>query len=328
MRYAFILNPAAQNGRAARHREALEAVLHAEGLAFTLTETAEPGHAVHIAREAARVADAVVAIGGDGTIHEVARGISGTEAVMGVLPLGTGNDFAHAVGMPDDLREAVRALRAAEPKAVDLGRVRWRERGPDGAETEREVLFANCLGIGFDALAALSARRYKVLGSGRTAYLAGVFETLWTWRQPQVEVVVSTDVEAEGAAVPFGIPEGEGERLHAGRFFLIEVGNGFSIGGGFLLTPEAVVDDGLLDVCLIERISRLRVLRLLPTTFRGAHVGEPEVTMRRVHRVTVRSASPLPVHADGEAITAAALALDIAVLPGALRVLAPRLRRP
>jgi diacylglycerol kinase family enzyme len=356
MRYVFVFNPAAQHGRAARQRPALDAALRAEGVSYSIVETEAPGHGVRLAREAAREAAVVVAVGGDGTIHEVARGVCGTGAAMGVLPLGTGNDFAHAVGMPDDLGEALRALLAAEPQPVDVGHVRWRA-GAGGEAVEREALFANCLGVGFDALAAREARRYKGLG-GKGAYLAAVFQTLWTWKQPPVEVLLSQEGIAEDivagagevvgtasaapapalaesppvprppSTAPFGLTDGEAERLHGGRFFLVEVGNGFSVGGGFLLTPDAVVDDGLLDVCLIERASRARVLRLLPTAFTGAHVGEPEVTMRRARRVTIRSAAPLPFHADGEILSAGATALDVAVLAGALRVLAPHVRRP
>ena len=340
MRYAFLLNPAAQNHHAGRRRPALEAALRAEGVAFTLVETVAPGHAERLAREAAAEHDVVVAVGGDGTIHEVARGVFGTGARMGVLPLGTGNDFAHAIGMPDDLGAAVRALLAAEPVPVDVGRVRWQERADGGAFATHEALFTNCLGTGFDALAARGAQRLKFLG-GRTAYLAAVLRSLWLWRQPVATITLQTAMEPEpvlaaaevgGAAqaepARLGLPPGEGEALHDGRFFLVEVGNGFSVGGGFLLTPDAVVDDGLLDVCLVDRVSTKRVLQVLPKAFTGAHVCEPEVTIRRARRVTIRSEAPLPVQADGENLTVGARVIDVEVIPGALSLLAPRIRRP
>ena len=344
MRYTFVLNPAAQSRRAGRQRPALEKALREAGVDYTVEETGEPGHATRLARAAAASSDIVVAVGGDGTIQEVARGVYGTGATMGVLPLGTGNDFAHAVGMPDDLGAAVRALLAAEPQALDLGRVRWLERADGGGFAEHDALFTNCLGAGFDALAALGAQRYKYLG-GRTAYLAAVLRALWLWRQPKVsaQIVVSDEVAASvavaaggagaaGTGEPdperFGLAPGEGEVLHDGPFFLVEVGNGFSVGGGFLLTPDAVVDDGLLDVCLADYMTTGRALRLLPKTLRGAHLAEPEVMMRRTRRVTIRATAPLPVQADGEALSAGARALDVTVLPGTLRLLAPAVRRP
>src|SRR5690606_18981063 len=102
----------------------------------------------------------------------------------------------------------------------------------------------------------------------------------------------------------------------------------FSVGGGFLLSPDAEVDDGLLDVCVINQATRRRIVKLLPTAFTGAHVSAPEVTMRRTRYVTIRSAAALPVQVDGEALTANAKEVAASVLPGALRVLAPHLRRP
>ncbi|HYE96626.1 MAG TPA: diacylglycerol kinase family protein [Rubricoccaceae bacterium] len=310
MRYAIVLNPAAANGRAGRQRAALEAALARTGVDYTLALTQAPGDGTPLAREAAASHDVVVAVGGDGTIHEVARGLLGTAAVMGALPLGTGNDFAHAVGMPDNLDAAVGALLTAPECSVDLGRVRWTE-GDDPAV--HEAVFANCLGVGFDALAAIASRRFKYLGRGRVAYLAGVLRTLRSWPQPEVEARV-----ADG--------EGEPEVWYAGPFFLVEVGNGFSVGGGFLLTPDASVNDGLLDVCLIERTPTRRVLRLLPTTFEGKHVGEPEVHLRRLRRLTLRSEADLPAQADGEIVTTRARFFDVEVLPGALRVRTPRIR--
>ena len=335
MRYAFILNPAAQNGRAGRHRAGLEAALRSAGLDYVLRETEAPGHAAVLAREAAADAEVVVAVGGDGTIQEVACGVYGTGATLGVLPLGTGNDFAHAVGMPDDLGAAVRALLQAPLRDVDLGRVEWTEHG--APEAVQRSVFANCLGVGFDALVARNAQRFKFLG-GRAAYHAAVFRTLWSWRQPAVEIAVGMEEETpddgprttDGGAPVAGVASAVRRPpsvVHDGRFLLVEIGNGFSVGGGFLLTPEARVDDGLLDVCVIAHASVPRVVRLLPTAFTGAHVHAPEVTMHRGRRVTLRSAAPLPVQADGEVLTADARTLDVAVLPGALRVLAPHLHR-
>ncbi|HLT48730.1 MAG TPA: hypothetical protein VK002_15960, partial [Rubricoccaceae bacterium] len=231
-----------------------------------------------------------------------------------------------------------RALLRAEPHAVDVGRARWTEPGDEPGRGAREVLFTNCLGVGFDALVARNAHRFKVLG-GRAAYHAAVFRTLWSWRQPEVEVTASmeevetTDHEPrttdEGSVLvrdPASVVRPPSAVVHRGRFLLVEIGNGFSVGGGFLLTPEARVDDGLLDVCVIARASKRRIVQLLPSAFTGAHVHAPEVTMHRARRVTLRSAAPLPVHADGEVLTADARTLDVTVLPGALRVLAPHLR--
>ncbi|NNF56643.1 MAG: hypothetical protein HKN04_00235 [Rhodothermaceae bacterium] len=354
MRYAFILNPAAQSGRAGRRRRALEAALRAKDVDFTITETEAPGHAERLARAVAQSAEVIVAVGGDGTNQEVARGVHGTGATMGVLPLGTGNDFAHAVGMPDDLQAAVSALLTADAVPVDLGRVRWQERADGGDLVTHEAFFTNCIGAGFDALAAVWARRYKRLG-GRTAYVAAVLRALWQWRQPDMHVEIRASMTTDGrrsaaaevavsAAAdqvngppstvhrapstvdPIGLAPDEGTLLHEGGLFLVELCNGFSVGGGLLLTPDAQVDDGLFDLCLVEHVTTRRALRLLPKTFSGGHIGEPEVVMDRVRRLTVRSSVPLPMQADGEVLSNGAHAFDVAVLPGALSFRAPKLR--
>ncbi|MDX1420356.1 MAG: diacylglycerol kinase family protein, partial [Rubricoccaceae bacterium] len=176
MRYAVVLNPAAQNGRAGRQRAAIEAALRVENVRFDLYVTERPGHATLLAQQAAPDADVVLAVGGDGTVQEVVQGLHGSEAALGVLPLGTGNDFAYALGVPETLWEALQALLTAPVRTIDLGRVYW-EDATDDALGGHERLFANCLGVGFDALVARNARRFKRLG-GRTAYHAAVFRTL------------------------------------------------------------------------------------------------------------------------------------------------------
>src|SRR5688572_7487889 len=144
MRLAFILNPAARNGRAGRVREAIEAGLSRRGVEATIVETEARGHATELAASLAGANDAVVAVGGDGTAHEVVRGLYGTETPLGILPEGTGNDFAHALGMPDDVDAAIGALLAAPARPIDLGRVRWTER-VGGEVIQRDELFVNCL---------------------------------------------------------------------------------------------------------------------------------------------------------------------------------------
>jgi diacylglycerol kinase family enzyme len=371
MRYAFVLNPAARNGRAGRLRVSLEQALRAKHLPFTYLETEERGHATELAREAAQSHDVVVAVGGDGTVQEVARGVLGTDAVMGIIPAGTGNDFAKAIGMPLAFDKALSAMLSADTVVVDVGLIRWQERGEDGLLTEHDGTFTNCVGTGFDAAAAKATHRYKALG-GRLAYVAAVFETLWKWRKPDVEVEIraggmveggqKTDEERLTSQIPnpkfqapshhpeirnpkseiddpkpeFSTPISEVQStkteeptlIHTGSLFLIEIDNGFSVGGGFLLTPNAQIDDGLFDVCFVEHLTIWRALHLMPKTFSGAHVGEPEVQLFQARSVHINSSAPLPVQADGEILSTSAVSLDVEIVPAALHVRAPKLRRP
>ncbi|MEM6327788.1 MAG: YegS/Rv2252/BmrU family lipid kinase [Bacteroidota bacterium] len=316
MRFAFVLNPAAKNGRAAR--AALDLQQHARtlGLDASVHLTDAPGHGTDLARRLTEAADVVVAVGGDGTVQEVVAGLIGTDAAFGIVPFGTGNDLAHALAMPTRLGPAMEAIAAGAPDArpMDVGRVRWTE---DGA-TVHERLFANCVGAGFDGLAALDALNFKRLG-GRTAYLAAVVRTLWRWRDREIEVEIRT-TEA-GTDDAFDLPE-TGEVFYHGPYFLCEIGNGHSVGGGFLLTPDALLDDGALDVCLARPLTLRRIARVLPLAMRAAHTGEPEISMTRARRVALRATKgTLPVHADGEPVAHDALQLDIEVVPGAVRAI-------
>ncbi|OZC02198.1 diacylglycerol/lipid kinase family protein [Rubricoccus marinus] len=320
MRFAFVLNPAARSGRAARDAEPILAGARALGMDASLHATTAPGHATGLARGLAHTHDVVVAVGGDGTVHEVMGGLIGTEAAFGVLPLGTGNDLACALGMPTRLPAALAALSSAAdgaPRMMDVGRVRWTEEG--GASGER--VFANCVGVGFDAMVATEAARYKRLG-GRAAYLAATLRSLRLWRRRDLVVEVRTSGGVELTAAGEVESSGEDALFYHGAFFLCEVGNGHSIGGGILLTPEAVPDDGALDLCLARPLTFGRIARVLPLALKGAHVGEPEVSMGRAQRVSIRAVrGVLPIHADGEAVATRATRVQTEVLPGAIRAL-------
>lgn len=312
MRFAYVLNPAARGGRSGRGWPALAGLLDAAGIGGPTYATERAGDAERLARQAAADgADVVVTVGGDGTIHEAVNGLAGTGAALGVLPLGTGNDFAHALGMPDRLPDAVALLAATPPRPVDVVDVRWETAGADGPVWHARR-YANCLGVGFDAMAAHHAGRFKWLG-GRAAYLAAVLQALYEIRAPGIEARVT-------------VGEGSGARvLHDGPLFLCEVGNGHSVGGGFLLTPDARPDDGRVGVCVIRNLPTLRALRLLPTAFSGAHVRHPEVTVAEASAVRVAARGfVLPVHADGEALATKARTLDVRLVAGGLHAVMPR----
>ena len=315
MRIAFILNPAAQGGRARRMWSDLDAQAQALGMDYSVSETLGPGDGERLAVGFLDRADLVVAVGGDGTVQEVATGLAGSETAFGVVPVGTGNDFAGAIGMPRQLDAALRVLMNTPSQPVDLGRVSWL--GPSGQTGQR--LFTNCLGAGIDAQAALEAAKFKLF-QGRSAYLAGILRSLWMWRTPHAEIEVAIGdrwgEDGEAAGTPFS----------TGPVLLCEVGNGPTLGGGFRVTPDAVPNDGLLDLCVVQHISPRRVLSLLPKAVRGTHQDEPEVATAQTPVVTLRAVEgALPVQADGETVTDAAVWVGIEVWPGSLQVVAPGL---
>jgi diacylglycerol kinase (ATP) len=287
----YIVNPRAGRGRSTRFIAELAGRLARHGLGGEIRTTSSPGEATALARRAADTgATRIVAVGGDGTAHEVVNGVAGSSAVFGLLPLGTGNDTALAMGIPSDPEAALAVLAAGHETRLDLGRFddRW---------------FVNSLGIGFEAQVTIESTRIRGL-RGFSVYLAAVVRALAGLRCP--ELVLRVD----------------GVEL-AGRRLLVSIGNGPRVGGGFLLTPDAVNRDGVLDVCIVDGMSRLRVLRTLPKAISGTHVAAPGVRMMRGRVVEFSSPDGFPFHADGEVIDVNRNELRVEIVPGALPACVP-----
>ncbi|RME81340.1 MAG: diacylglycerol kinase family lipid kinase [Caldilineae bacterium] len=291
----IILNPYSNRWGAAAYAEQLKTILHGLGYEFDLTKTRTPNEGIVLAREAVEQGfDPVVAAGGDGTINEVVNGMLQAggvlQARLGVLPLGSANDMAYQWGIPLDIEAACRLLvDAPHERSIDVGWINDR-------------VFANDVTIAFGAQVNIEAATIKRL-RGSLIYLAGVFKALARYRLPTVTF------------------EWDDGKLENRRILLAYVGNGWRTGGVFYLTPQAVVDDGLLDFIFGDAMGRLQTLRLLPQTFSGSHIHDPRVHMTRCTWLRVTSEDPLPVLADGEIIYRDAHELDIRVVPGALRVL-------
>lgn len=296
-----VLNPTSGGGLGRRLRGEVERELEVRGIAFTLTETARRGHAVEIARAAAESgADVVVAAGGDGTIHEVANGIlaaadSGRPAAaLGVIPIGTGNDFAKLLEGGLDRGRAYEALAAARTVDFDVGAVEW--------EGGREY-FVNGMGTGVDVEVVRQMERLPRL-PGVVSYLAALVRAVLGFRA--IPLRIALDGRAD-------------ER----RVMIIAIGNGPCLGGGFWVTPRARPDDGRFDVCIVDDLNYYRIARTIPRVMRGTHDGLPDVSLRtaRVIELEAGGAQPLFFHLDGELREpAAARRLRVEVRPAALRV--------
>lgn len=307
-----ILNPYARRGAAATLKPRVLETLRTHGLEFDLVETSGPGDAVRLAREACdRGYSALVVVGGDGTLHEAVNGIQQAGAgpddvTLGIVPTGSGNDFIKALDLPpDDLTTACARIARGHTRVVDIG-VLKRLVTQDGAPTDEETrarYFVNALGIGFDALVALETYKITWL-TGLPLYLIAVIRALaLRYDTPHMEI------------------ELDGQRISQSTT-LVAIGNGRCQAGGFWLTPHAEVDDGQFDLAIARRLSRWGILRLLPEAMQGTHVDKEPVTMARARRVAIRTASPLPVQADGEILATAATYLETEVAPRRLRVFA------
>jgi YegS/Rv2252/BmrU family lipid kinase len=209
--------------------------------------------------------------------------------MLGVLPVGTGNDFASNLGIPTDLRQAALRLAQAQTRRIDLGQVNGR-------------FFDNNMGMGFETMIDVEAHKTTWL-SGRPQYLAAVFRAMTSYPFPVVDI------------------HQDGGTTLAKEILLISVGNNRRIGGGFLLTPYAEPDDGQLDVCVVDALPRREILRLLPKAATGQHEGEPAVCLTRTTRLIVESEEPLPIHTDGEVLWLDAHRVEVTVEPARLEVI-------
>ncbi len=270
MKLAVIANPYAGRGRTKKFLQAFSSRAGALGKELDIQWTSGPGHAVEIARTAKNNHDAVCVVGGDGTFHEVANGLMPDPIPVVFVPSGSGNDFAGLVGCPRTPEELFHVLNdgvGGRVDVIDCG-VRY---------------CVNSCGLGFEALVTKHSRSIRYLG-GLPLYLLAAAKALFAFECPVMTVT---------------LPGGEvieGERL------LLSIGNGVSAGGGFYLTPDARPDDGLIDLCLVDKMRRGRILRLLPLSLKGEHTNEDGVEMRRVQSLTVRCERPLHCHIDGEYI--------------------------
>ena len=286
----MILNPAADRGRAGQRQEELRSVLNTTDLAPEIVFTERPGHAVELARDALRAgAKVVAAAGGDGTIHEVAQALVGTDAALGVLPMGSGNDYIRALGIPKDLAGATAILARGRARAVDVADVSGQ--------------FAlNSFGMGVEGQIAADYRRMRFL-KGEPGYLWATILELVRFRAFRAEVA------------------GDGWTF-AGKLLSVSVMNGPCAGGDYLLAPQARLDDGALDVGLIGNYPRLVRFAVLPKTRDGTYLNLARAHAKKAGRVTIRSDRPLTVHMDGELLPEPVEEIELAVRAGALQVVA------
>ncbi len=269
MRVKLILNPIAGRGRGARTKELLLAALRDSGVDFDASFTGQHGAGRLLAKQAVSEGfEIIIAAGGDGTVNEVVNGLAGSGARLGVVPLGTGNDFASMVGMPRDPVAALRRILYGRGMAVDLCRVNDR-------------YYASSVGAGFDGAVAYTAnQRFKHL-RGLIVYVLSVFATIMSYRPYRVRVTIDG-------------------RVMEKEILLMAVANSRSYGGGMLVTPGAAVDDGLFEICLVEKMGKFRIALNLPRFIKGWHLSMPEVTMLRGSEVRIEAEEPLFFQADGE----------------------------
>ncbi|MEE1787678.1 diacylglycerol kinase [Streptomyces sp. SP17BM10] len=292
---ALLANPAAGAGHAAPAAERAVARLRALGVEVRRHAGRDAEDSVRLAREAvAGGADALAVVGGDGMVNLALQAVAGTAVPLGIVPAGTGNDHAREYGLPRDAPEAAAdVIAAGRTRTVDLGRIT----GPDG--TAR--WFGSVLATGFDSLVSDRTNRLR-WPRGRMRYNLAILAEFANLRP-----------------LPFRITLADGTVIER-DLTLAAVGNTRSYGGGMLICPAAMPDDGLLDVTVVAAMPRLRIARFFPTVFQGTHVHHPEVETHRTPSLRIESPG-ITSYADGEFI--APLPVEVTAVPGALHLLVP-----
>jgi YegS/Rv2252/BmrU family lipid kinase len=297
----IILNPMADMGNAYKVASDLRPIVAEYGKA-DWSGTVYPTHATELAEDAAEQGyGMVIAMGGDGTIHEVVNGLMRIPAerrpILGVVPVGSGNDFAHSLGVPLQSDRALAHALHGEPSLVDIGRMT--------DENGRIEYFDNTVGVGFDAVVTIRSHKLPVV-RGFLMYLTAVIQTIILNHEPAKMKL-----------------EVDGERWEQTNL-MVTVCNGPREGGGFLVAPGAAIDDGILNYAMIAKVSRPMMFRLIPEVMKGTHGRFKQVKLGAFKKLSLISERPVYIHADGEILTSFGSnlhRLDFEVLPDALGVI-------
>lgn len=284
----FIVNRVSGNGKGHRVWKHVERLLLEKQMNYHVAFTERPRHATEIAKELAKQENvsAVIVIGGDGTLHEVANGLAGSDIPLGSIPAGSGNDFARGLQIPKQSKQALEKVLSGKKRKIDIVRI-------------NDEMFINVAGVGFDGQVAqvTNQAKYKkwlnFLGLGNLCYVFSFFKVLFRYQPTEVRLVID-----------------EREQTFS-DVWLVAVANVPFYGGGMMICPHAQSDDGLFDVCIVHGISRWKMVALLPHVFRGTHIYDPAVTTLTGQLLKIMSSEPMTAHGDGEILGQTPLELTI-----------------
>ncbi len=301
-RYKIIFNPTAGKGVALKNRERIEELLKSYALDYDLVLTDYPEHAILLARQAAEDGfDYVIAAGGDGTANETINGLMqareklGRAPVMGIIPVGRGNDFSFGANIPQDVDEACALLASVPRKWIDIGRI-------TGGVQENGLYFGNGVGIGFDAVVGFVAAKSRL--TGMLSYLVAALKTIFIYyKSPTVKLTL----DEETLTVPA---------------LMVSIMNGRRMGGGFMMAPDASNTDGLFNLCIVREVPQLSMFGLIAKIMKGTQASDPAVKMLQSKRIVATAEKgSLPAHADGVTICEKGSELTIEVIPAGLEIL-------
>ncbi|MES2464302.1 MAG: diacylglycerol kinase family protein [Armatimonadota bacterium] len=280
-----IFNPTAGRGRGGLLRAQAQEML---GPGFEWQPTLRAGHAKELAKAAAEKHSIVVACGGDGTVGDVARGLYGTDATLGVIPVGTGNDFARNLGLKLDLQEATATILGGVVRRIDVGMING-------------VPFVNNAGTGFDSSVMATMNSSIRFASGQPAFMLAILKTLGTFK-PLTLTYQADDEE------PVTV-----------KAMMLSLLNGRMYGAGIIAAPQAEMDDGQIDVLIILAMPKPQLVALIPKVRQGQHENHPAVRMFKARKLTVNTIPPQPLNIDGD--VSGLTPMNVTMEPRSLKVL-------
>lgn len=284
----LLVNPSSAGGKSLKLLPRIEAALDARRAVFRVEKTRSLEHGAELALAATEQGEVPVVVSGDGLLGAVGGAMAGSDAPLGLIPAGRGNDLARALGIPTDPEAAVDAVLNGHSRRIDVGEANGKR-------------FLGIVSVGFDSECNRLANETHFL-RGNLVYAYSMVRTLIGWRSAR-----------------FSIAVGEERKRLSGYF--VAVANNSVYGGGMWIAPEAEIDDGLFDVVAIEEVGKLRFLTGLRDVLKGTHIGKDEVSVFRAPRLQLDASRPFPVYADGDHLTD--LPVSLRVLPQALSILVP-----
>jgi YegS/Rv2252/BmrU family lipid kinase len=296
----LIVNLTSGGGKPKKQLEDILKYLKKNGLDFLLTYTDHQGEAVELAKKASdNDTELIISVGGDGTVNEIVNGImkSKNNPSLGIIPLGWANDFVKSVDIPSDAIGACKALIKGKTKKIDVGVI------------DNQIYFANICGIGFDAEVTHLANQMKDRHPNwniLSAYIyvfATIKKLLSPFRYHNVKIKI------------------DGQEIYS-KILFAAIGNGKFYGGRFKITPEAILDDGLLEICVVEEMGRFKYLSIIPKAFKGTHASIKGINFYRAKEVVIESLEPILAQVSGEVIEGQKK-FTITLLPKSLKLIVP-----
>jgi len=301
-KWLVIVNPNAGNGKGRKDWARIESLLNRAGLPFNSCFTEKRGHATELSAESVKKGfRKIITVGGDGTLNEVLNGVyiqnacNPSDVCLGIIPVGTGNDWGKMFGIPLVYEGAVDIIKEGKTTEHDVGVVDYFT----GNEKQRRY-FINIAGLGFEAVVVRKSNHQKEKGkSSKAIYLYNLLSSLISYKNTDVTIYIE-------------------DKTFQSKIFSINVGNGRYCGGGMRQTPDALPDDGLLDVTVIGEIGRIEIIKNLKILYDGTILSHPKVDGFRTTSLKVESATPVYIEADGEML--GHTPAGFSVIPAGIRI--------